>query len=333
MRVGLIGAGWISESHLPHIEADGDAHLVAVCDPDLARAEAISGPRGGRVYGDWAEMLDAEPLDAVWVCTPPLHHRAPTVAALERGIHVYLEKPIARDVPDGEAIVAAADAADAVCVVGYQWRGSELLERVRELVSPADVAMLVSRNYGAVAARGWFKDPTKSGGQILERASHHIDLQRAIGGEVTAVRVVGSWVALAQAGDPSPAIEDALALTLEFATGAVGTIDVAWTPEGHPAVHALDVMAAQASIDLRLGPGSFELGGVAQGAALTGAYGDPMRRSVRRFLDLARGERGAAPFCTPRDALGTLAVAVACERALAGGDRVTVTASPAAPLS
>ena len=118
MRVGLIGAGWISESHLPHIEAGGDADVVAVCDLDLDRAEAISRPRGARAYGDWTEMLDAQRLDAVWVCTPPLHHRAPTVAALERGIHVYLEKPIARDLSEGEALVVAAEAADAVCVVG-----------------------------------------------------------------------------------------------------------------------------------------------------------------------------------------------------------------------
>ena len=300
---------------------------MAVCDTDLARAEAISRPRGAHAYVSWEEMLDADRLDAVWVCTPPLHHRAPTLAALKRGIHVYLEKPIARDLSEGEVIVAAAEAAEAVCVVGYQWRGTELLERVGELVSPRDVAMLVSRNYGPVAARGWFMDPQQSGGQILERASHHIDLQRAIGGEVVAVRTVGSSVALAQAGQPSATIEDALALTLEFATGAVGTIGVAWTPPGHPSVHALDVMAAQASIDLRLGPGSFDLGGVAAGAALSGSYGDPMRRSVRRFLDLARGERDVAPFCTPRDALGTLAVAIACERALATGDRVTVPGS------
>src|SRR5262249_56723469 len=106
--------------------------------------------------------------------------------------------------------------ADAVCVVGYQWRGSELLERARECVSPEDVAMLVSRNYGPVAARGWFMDAAQSGGQILERASHHIDLQRAIGGEGVALRTVGSSVALAQAGRPGRAgpqsIEDAIAL-------------------------------------------------------------------------------------------------------------------------
>ncbi len=184
--------------------------------------------------------------------------------------------------------------------------------------------MLVSRNYGPVAARGWFLDPAQSGGQILERASHHIDLQRAIGGEVMAVRASGSGVALAQAGESRPAIEDALALTLRFAGGGVGTISVAWTPEGHPRVHALDVLDPQASIWCRLGPDTFELGGVAAGSTLTGRYGDPMRRSVQRFLRLARGDRDVRPFCTPRDALGTLAVAVSCERALVSGETVTV---------
>ncbi len=326
LRVGLIGAGWISESHLPHIEADGDCALVAVCDRDLARAEAISSPRGAAAYGDWEQMLAGEELDAVWVCTPPRHHREPTVAALERGVHVYLEKPLARDLEDARAVVAAARAAEAVCVVGYQWRGSALLESVNELVSPEEVAMLVSRSYGPVVARGWFLDPQQSGGQILERASHHIDLQRAIAGEVAAVGALGSAVALAQAGNSAPAIDDALALTLQFTSGAVGTISVAWTPDGQPRVHTLDVMAQRASISLRLGPGSFELDGVANGSSLTRSDGDPMRRSVQRFLRLARGNRTLPALCTPQDALATLAVAIGCEHALISGDTVTVPA-------
>jgi hypothetical protein len=77
-------------------------------------------PRGARAYERWEEMLEREKLDAVWVCTPPLHHRAPTVAALAGGVHVYLEKPIARTLDDAEAIVSGARSADAVCAVGYQ---------------------------------------------------------------------------------------------------------------------------------------------------------------------------------------------------------------------
>jgi myo-inositol 2-dehydrogenase / D-chiro-inositol 1-dehydrogenase len=325
MRVGLLGAGWIAESHVAHIEAADDADLVAVCDLDAERAGAVAGPLAAAIYDDWERMLERESLDALWVCTPPLHHRDPTVTALGRGIHVYLEKPIARDLADGEAIVAAAASSQAVCAVGYMWRGSELLERARESVPIADVAMLVSRNYGPVAGRGWFMDRAQSGGQILERASHHIDLQRAIAGEVSAVQAAGGTVPMAQYGAGKPAIEDALAITLEFANGAAGTISCAWTSAGQPNLHALDVLDHQASLTLRLGPDTFELSGVAAGAQVHGSYGDPMRRSVQQFLAVAGGD-GKDVFCTPADALGTLKVAVACELALVGGGKVQVPA-------
>ena len=72
------------------------------------RAEAIAQPRGAHAYTRWEEMLERERLDLLWVCTPPLHHRAPVVAALADGVNVYLEKPIARTLEDAEAIVAAA---------------------------------------------------------------------------------------------------------------------------------------------------------------------------------------------------------------------------------
>jgi myo-inositol 2-dehydrogenase/D-chiro-inositol 1-dehydrogenase len=325
MRVGLLGAGWIAESHVSHIAQAPEAELVAVCDLDTGRAAALAEPLGAAVHDDWRTMLDREHLEALWVCTPPLHHRAPTVEALERGVHVYLEKPIARDVADGEAIVTAAAASPAVCAVGYMWRGSELLERTREAVLPGGVAMLVSRNYGPVAGRPWFMDRAQSGGQILERASHHIDLQRAIAGDVVAVRASAGAVALAQATGGDPAIEDALAIVLRFAGGAIGTISVAWTADGQPHVHTLDVLDRAATLCLDLGGGGFTISGRAGARELSGSYGDPLGRSIRRFLRAAAAADRAGVFCTARDALGTLKVAIACETALADGGEVAVT--------
>jgi predicted dehydrogenase len=324
MRVGLLGAGWIAESHVPHIVSAADAELVAVGDIDAARARAIAEPLGAIVYDDWQAMLETEALDALWVCTPPRHHRAPTVAALEREIHVYLEKPIARDVADAEAIVAAAQASPAVCAVGYMWRGSELLERTRQLLGTGDVALLVSRNYGPVAARPWFMDREQSGGQILERASHHIDLQRAIAGEVAAVQATGGGVALAQAQQSDSGIEDALVLTLHFACGAVGTFSGAWTADGQTHVHTVDVLERRTTLTLDFGAGGYTLRGRAGEEDVSDSYGDPMARSVRRFLEAAAAGDRDGVFCTPADALGTLKVAVACETALAGGGKFSV---------
>lgn len=323
LAVGIIGGGWIARRHVPTIDAAEDVDLVAVCDAEVSRAEAIAAPRRARAYRDWTAMLERERLDALWVCTPPLLHREPTVAALDRGIHVYLEKPIARTAADGEAIAAAAANAQAICMVGYQWHASNLLDRVREATSGQAIALLAGRNYGPVAGRPWFIDRAQGGGQILERGSHHIDLQRAIAGEIEAVEAVASPVKLARAG-PRRNIEDALTLTFHFDSGALGSVNLAWTADGQPELYSLDVIASDASIWLDLGPDDFRIQGMARGIDLDVSYSDPFDRSIARFLEAARSHDRTRVFCTADDALGTLVVALACERALSEGGTVGV---------
>jgi len=324
LKAGIIGGGWIAQRHVPAIDAANDLELVAACDADLSRAQAIAGPRGVRAYDEWDPMLDRERLDVLWVCTPPLFHREPTVAALGKGIHVYLEKPIARARADAEAIVLAAAESDAVCMVGYQWHASELLDDVREAVADRPVGMLIGRNYGPVAARPWFLDRTQGGGQILERGSHHIDLQRAIAGEVVAVRAFSGSTELAQHDRGEGAIEDVLALGLHFASGALGSVNMAWTAVGQPELYSVDVIAEDASIWLELGPERFRARGVAAGARLDAEYGDPFDRSVSRFVEVIRSGDRSRVFCTPEDALRTLTVAIACERALSVGGTILI---------
>src|SRR5881396_1279784 len=87
LRAGIIGGGWIARVHVPALDAAPDLELVAACDIALERAEAIARPRGAHAYASWEEMLDREELDALWVCTPPLSHRDPTLAALASGVH------------------------------------------------------------------------------------------------------------------------------------------------------------------------------------------------------------------------------------------------------
>jgi predicted dehydrogenase len=137
---------------------------------------------------------------------------------------------------------------------------------------------------------------------------------------------MGGETAIAQADRPGGDIEDALALVMHFASGAMGSISVAWTPDRHPHVHALDVLGREASIWLRLGPETFDLGGFAGDAEVAASYGDPMRRSAHRFLELARAGDKEAVFCTPQDALATLAVGLACEQALLTGGTVNLPA-------
>ena len=117
IRMGMIGAGWIAQDHKRVLGSLPEAELVAVCDLDSERAEALASGTGARTYQDWRELLDNEDLGAVIVAVPPQAHREPAVAALGRGLPVYLEKPIARTAEDAAEIVAVAKSTGTVCAV------------------------------------------------------------------------------------------------------------------------------------------------------------------------------------------------------------------------
>jgi myo-inositol 2-dehydrogenase/D-chiro-inositol 1-dehydrogenase len=324
VRVGVIGAGWIAEQHLATLRGLDDVELVAVGDLDEARARELAD--GVPVYDDWRELIEIEEPDAVFVCTPPLLHREMAIEALERGVHVYLEKPIARGLDDARAIVDAAARSDAVCAVGYQWRAVEVLDDLRQALDGQELGLLIGIGTGPTKSRPWFLRRAEGGGNLLERASHSIDLERAIAGEVVAVQATAGAIPLAQSAGDRGDIEDAATIGLRFANGAVGSTSIAWTREGLPGRYSLDVLGSESSIHLELDP-DFTLSGVSRGREIDAATKQhPIERSVVRFLDAARDGDGTRVFCTPADAAGTLAVVIACEEALASGGTVSVPA-------
>jgi myo-inositol 2-dehydrogenase / D-chiro-inositol 1-dehydrogenase len=322
VRVGLIGAGWIAEQHLATLGRLDGVELAAVSDVDDARARELAD--GVPVHTDWRELIEHEEPDVVFVCTPPLLHREMAVEALERGIHVYLEKPIARGPDDARAIVDAAARSDAVCAVGYQWRAVEVLDDLREALDGQELGLLIGIGTGPTKSRPWFLSRSEGGGNLLERASHSIDLMRAIGGEAVGVQVAASAIPLAQSAGERGDIEDAAAIALRFANGAVGSTSIAWTRDGLPGRYSLDVLGSESSLHLELDP-DFTLSGVSRDRQVDVATKQhPIERSVVGFLDAARDGDGSRVFCTPADAAGTLAVVIACEEALASGGTISV---------
>jgi len=322
MRVAIIGAGWIAAEHAAILRRLEGVELTAVCDIDEQRARELAG--SGAVYTDWHELLDRETPDAVFVCTPPKLHRDAAVEALARGVHVYLEKPVARGLDDARAIVDAAESSDAVCAVGYQWRGVDVLDDLRQALEGQELGLLIGIGTGPTKSRPWFLNRAEGGGNLLERASHGIDLERAVAGEVVAVQATASANPLAQSAGERGDIEDAAAIVLRFANGAIGSSSIAWTRDGLPGRYSLDVLGSDSSLHLELDP-HFTLSGVSGGRKVEATMAQhPIERSVERFFSAAREGDGASVFCTPRDAAGTLAAVVACEQALDAGGTVAV---------
>jgi myo-inositol 2-dehydrogenase / D-chiro-inositol 1-dehydrogenase len=324
MRVGIAGAGWIAEAHSHALESIEGADLAAVCDPDRERAESLAERTGARAYLDWREMLDREDLGALFVCVPPLAHREVAVPALEAGLPVYLEKPIARTAADAAAIVAAAERTGTVCAVGYQWHGLEVLDDLRELLAGQQIGLLVGTSIGPTQSRPWFLDRRAGGGNLLERGSHHLDLARVVGGDVVSVQAGAAGVRLAGSAEAGGDIDDAVTLVLQLASGALATVIVAWTRPDQPGSYGLDVVASDATLRLSLDP-DFTLTGWSRGHAVSrGPASPPLERSDRRFLEAASEGDPDAVDCTPRDAAATLAVAIAAERALETAQAVPV---------
>jgi predicted dehydrogenase len=316
IRVGVVGAGWIARQHRQVLDSVAEAELVAVCDLDVERAGELAAGAGARVYRDWRDLLDREDLGALLICTPPRSHAEPAVAALSAGLPVYLEKPIARTPGDAAPIVAAAERSGTVCAVGYQWHALDLLGDLPGLLAGQQIGVLAGMCVGPTQRRPWFLDRRAGGGNLLERGSHHIDLARAVAGEVAAVQAAAGRVRLARGPGEAGDIDDALTMLLQHTSGALATIVVAWTRAGQPGSFSLDILASEATLRLALDP-DFTLTGVSGGQQVSRrAAAHPLERSMRRFLGAVAGRDPAAVACTPRDAAATLAVAAAAERAL-----------------
>ena len=325
--VGIIGAGWMAQEHRRVLESLDGVSIAAVCDVDRERAGELASGTGARVYLDWRDLLDREDLAALAVCIPPLAHRDPAVEALTRGLPVYLEKPIARTLPDAAAIVEAAERTGTVCAVGYQWHALDLLDDLRQLLEGEQVGLLVGTSIGPTQSRPWFLDRRAGGGNLLERGSHHLDLARAVGGDVVSVQAAASGVRLARSSDGTAAggdIDDAVTITLKLVSGALATVLVAWTRPGQPGSYGLDVVASDSTLRLNLDP-DFTLTGMSHDRPVTRkSASHPLVRSWRRFLQAVAQRDPSAVVCTPPDAAATLAVAVAAEQALETGKAVPV---------
>ncbi len=109
LRIAVLGAGILGSRHARVFAEQEEAELVAVIDPSRDRAAAVAERHGARAFGDLREVWDAVPFDALAIATPDHLHRAPAVAALDRGRHVLIEKPLATTRDDVEAIVAASE--------------------------------------------------------------------------------------------------------------------------------------------------------------------------------------------------------------------------------
>ncbi len=229
LRIGFVGCGRVTaELHLPALAHVDGVEAVALADPDTACARRVAGAFGiDRVHPDAATLAADPSVDLVAVCSPPRHHAEGALAALAAGRHVFVEKPLALDVEQAEALVAAGR--ERVAAAGFNLRVHRQVVAARDALAEGRLGELrMIRTHWTAAARpaGWRSDPAQGGSVLWELGIHHLDLWRCLSGrEPAGVRATGDDRALAL----TARTEDGplLATTLAVGTSDANQVEIA----------------------------------------------------------------------------------------------------------
>ena len=253
LRWGLIGAGDIVRKRIvPALQEFENCELVAVSRGRAELAEAFAAEFGiAYAYSDWREMLAGGEIDAVYVATPVYLHAEQTIAAAEAGKHVLCEKPMAMNVDECRRMIDACRHNNVRLGIAYYRRFYPVLARVRELLAFGDIGHAVVAQINAFEyqplrkedERGWFVEPSKSGGgPLMDFGCHRIEMLLDLFGEVEA------QASLKTATIFDREVEDTAVVAMEFTAGPLTTVTV--THGVFESQDTLDIFGTNGSIHI-----------------------------------------------------------------------------------
>ncbi len=250
LRVGVVGLG-IAKKHLEAYDALPGVEIVALSGKEDEALRTLGGAYGVRhLSTDYRALLDVPDLDAVSIAVPTFLHADIAIAALERGIHVLVEKPIARDAAEGLTMVSAARSAGRVLEVAFNHRRRSDVQALHtrieagELGRPYFARASWQRRRGIPTFGSWFTNRgLAGGGPLIDLGVHALDFALFLLQEPTPVRV--SAVTYAELGPhgrggrvtgpvktavtPSAyEVEDFAAAFIHFSDGATLILEAGW---------------------------------------------------------------------------------------------------------
>ncbi len=220
LRVVVIGPGFIAQRHLEVLGAEPGVELAGILGRRPGHADGDAARYGGRPYHELERMLDAERPDAAWICLPPDQHGDLELALLERGIHLFAEKPLAADLETPIRIADAIREHGVIAGVAYHWRAMDTLREVEDTIAKRPARLLTGHWHDSIPGPAWWRDEQRGGGQMVEQATHLVDLSRRLLGEGSVV------AATADRHDhpdhPGMTVPDVSTAIVRYDTGPVG---------------------------------------------------------------------------------------------------------------
>jgi predicted dehydrogenase len=233
LRVGLIGAGGIAQTHYKGYVAAG-ARIMGFAEPVEATRTRRAAEWGVPGYASVEELLERADIEAVSVCTPNSSHAPATIAAAESGKHVLCEKPLSLNLEECSSMIQAAKNAGVVLQTGHHLRANWYVRKAKELIESGAIGRVCFVRLRQ--AHDWGGNKTVSpnfatyeragGGTLLDNGCHMMDLARNLAGNVKSL-----FARTATLGFDIE-VEDVGVVNLEFESGAIGSVEAAWTATG-----------------------------------------------------------------------------------------------------
>ncbi len=334
IRVGILGCGKIARLHAGGYQAAGDlAQVVVCCDEySIELAEKMAAPFGADVTDQWQAVIERPDVDAISLCLPPYQHAEVAKAAAAAGKHLLVEKPMGMDLAESRAMVAAADAAGTVLMVGQNQRFQPEHIQIKELLDRDAIGRIVALRFDCnqfvkkmYPPDSWIFDKQLSGGgMVAQTAVHKIDLMRHFFGEITEVAAFQGYTGLNPGYEPG-GNEDIVAFLMTFANGIIGEAFYLFGAHKSPIPTTTSELTVfygdKGVIHNVLGWYIYSTeipeysGGLTKLEIPSYPYSESVNAEIRHFLDCV-GD-GTEPITSGRDNLGTMAVVEAIYQAAA----------------
>jgi predicted dehydrogenase len=235
IKMGLVGVGKMGISHLAILGAHPQVDVVAICDSATYITSVLRKHSGVTTYKDFGKMLNECKLDGLFIATPTSSHFDLAKTALEKGLHLFVEKPLCLNAEQSEQLAKLAVEKHCVNQVGYHNRFIGTFREMRRLVQAGaigDVYHVDGRAFGQVVIRPksgstWRSKKTEGGGCLHDYACHVLDLMNFVAGppdDVVSAQLQSIF---------STDIEDAVFASFRYPTGATGYLETNWSDESY----------------------------------------------------------------------------------------------------
>ncbi len=328
LRIGILGCGKIARLHAQGYKTASDlAQVVVCCDEySVELAQNMAQEFSADVTTSWQAVLERSDVDAVSICMPPDQHAPIALAAAAAGKHVLLEKPMAMNMEECKQIVAAAEQAGTVLMIGQNQRWQPEHIKIKELLDRNAIGRIVALRFDCnqfvkhmYPSDSWIFDKAKSGGgMIAQTAVHKIDLMRHFFGEIDEVSAFNGYTGL-NAGYKLGGNEDISAFLMNFENGIVGEAFYLF------AAYKVPIPTATGELTIIYGDKgvihnvmgwhiySTEIpeysGGLTKLDIHQHPYTDSVNAEIRHFLECIRDKQ--EPITSGRNNLGTMATVFA----------------------